>query len=84
MPSSLSPEQRSLRASGAAYARWAKHDPREAMQHVRDGRWEREVDPEGLLPPAERKRRAEAAMRAHMQFMALESSKRRAARRAEK
>jgi len=33
--------------------------------------WERKVDPDGLLNPRERARRADAAMRAHMLSMNL-------------
>jgi hypothetical protein len=36
-------------------------------------RFEREVDPEGMLPPDERRRRAEHAMRAHMLRLAKRS-----------
>lgn len=38
-------------------------------------RFEREVDPDGTLSPAERQRRSESAMRAHMQRLALKSAK---------
>ncbi|MGH3574069.1 MAG: hypothetical protein ACRDUW_19985 [Pseudonocardiaceae bacterium] len=43
-------------------------------------RFERQVDPDNTLAPAERARRAEAARRAHMQRLALASSKARRAR----
>jgi hypothetical protein len=36
-------------------------------------RYEREVDPDGVLDPAVRARRAEYAMRAHMSRLALRS-----------
>jgi hypothetical protein len=36
-------------------------------------RFEREVDPDGLLPPAERNRRAHYALRAHMLRLAKRS-----------
>ncbi|HET9255759.1 MAG TPA: hypothetical protein VFO16_11215 [Pseudonocardiaceae bacterium] len=45
-------------------------------------RFEREADPDGVLEPAERARRAQAARRAHMQRLALASSKARHARKA--
>jgi hypothetical protein len=45
-------------------------------------KFEREVDPDGVLPAKERRRRAENARQAHMQRMALASSKARAARKA--
>ncbi|MEI7743078.1 MAG: hypothetical protein WCK58_04915 [Chloroflexota bacterium] len=37
-------------------------------------RFEREVDPGGVLEPAERRRRAEAAMRSHMLRLAARSA----------
>lgn len=37
-------------------------------------RFERQVDPNGVLPPAERARRAEAARRAYFTELALRSS----------
>jgi hypothetical protein len=37
-------------------------------------RFERQVDPDGTLNPAERRRRAEQAMRAHMAGLALRSA----------
>jgi hypothetical protein len=74
----LTPAQRSMRASIAASTRWANEDPAEQGQRMRRGfleRFEREVDPEGQLPPAERERRARSALRAHMQRLAFRSSK---------
>jgi hypothetical protein len=47
----------------AAYRLHATHDPRETTKPARDAfmaRFEREVDPDGRLPEAERRRRAEA------------------------
>lgn len=44
-------------------------------------RFERQVDPMGVLPPAERTRRAEAAMRVHMLRLAERSAAARASRR---
>lgn len=75
--SNLSPEQRSLHASLAAHALHAKYDSREVTAPARKGfmaRFEREVDPEGLLPVQERARRAEHAMKAHMKRLALKSA----------
>ena len=76
----LSPEQRKLRAQAAAYARWSRHDPKEAMAKVREGfhaRFLDEVDPGRVLPEVERRRRAVAAMNAHMKSLALASSRKR-------
>ncbi len=78
MALSLSPEQRRLRAQTAAYERWSKEDPREGTKPARaafNQRFIDQVDPERLLPEAERARRAQAAMRAHMSRMALASSR---------
>jgi hypothetical protein len=78
---SLSPEQRSIRASIGGYAQKAKYDSRELTKNARTkflSRFEREVDPDGVLPEPERGRRAHAALRAHMQRLALASSKARA------
>jgi hypothetical protein len=44
-------------------------------------RFEREVDPDGVLPEAERARRAEHARKAYMQKLALASAERRRNRR---
>ena len=74
---SLTPEQRSLRSRMAAYRLHATHDPKETTRKARDAfaaRFEREVDPDGLLAPAERTRRAEAARRAYFTGLALRSS----------
>jgi hypothetical protein len=75
--SKLTPEQRSMRARLAAQSRWSKSDAREGTSKARASflaRFEREVDPDGTLPPAERARRAEAALKAHMTRMAMRSS----------
>ena len=74
---SLTPEQRTLRARGAALSRWAGEDPTESMKHARSGfheRFRREVYEPGLTE-AEIERRAAAAMRSHMTRLALASSK---------
>jgi len=79
MPASgLTPEQRSLSARIAAHAMHSKHDSRETSQPARDAflkRFEREVDPEGVLPAAERQRRAEHARKAYFTRLAFKSSK---------
>ena len=82
MPSSLTPTQRSLRASIAANTRWSREDPAanaargQAGLLARFGREAREADP--AASDAEISRRAEAARRAHMAGLALASSKARA------
>lgn len=81
----LTPEQRSMQARMASYARWAgPADPRKATEPARKGfmaRFERQVDPDKTLPPEERQRRAEAAMRSHMARLALNSSRARGRRK---
>ena len=79
----LTPEQRSTRARIAALSRWSREDPKAQGRKMQAGlmdRFRREVDPNGELPEAERERRAVAARRAHMQRLALASSKSRKAR----
>lgn len=75
---SLTPEQRRLRAQIAANTRWSREDSSVQARRGQAGltaKFEREVDPDGALPPAERARRVEAARRAHMQTLALKSSR---------
>jgi hypothetical protein len=82
---SLSPEQRRLRAQIAANTRWSREDPRVGTARARAAWYRRfldEVDPNRTLSPAERDRRAQAALRAEMQRLALRSSKARAAKKA--
>jgi len=70
---SLTPEQRSLRARMGAYAVLSRYDAKEITKPARDAfmaRFEKQVDPEGTLPEAERARRAEAAKQLHFQQLA--------------
>jgi hypothetical protein len=80
----LTPGQRRLRAGIAGATRSSRHDA-DAGQQARAAFWHRfirEVDPDLILPEAERERRARAALRAHMLRMALRSSRARQARKA--
>lgn len=65
-----------------AHVSWARTEDRVArLQPARDGfeaRFEREVDPDGVLPPEERAKRALNAKRAYMQRLAVSSAKARA------
>lgn len=73
----LTPEQRVLRSRAAAYRLHATHDRKETTKKARAAfatRFEREVDPDKVLAPAERARRAEAARRAYFTRLALRSS----------
>ncbi len=66
------------RARLGALAQHARYDTRQTTLAARQAfarRFEREVDPDGVLPAPERARRAEAAKRAYFQGMALRSAK---------
>ncbi len=81
----LTTAQRRLRAQIAANTRWSREDPAPTGPRGQAGllaRFEREVDPDNELSPAERSRRAEAARKAHMQRLALRSAKARQSRKA--
>ncbi|MGH3549765.1 MAG: hypothetical protein ACRDQU_16995 [Pseudonocardiaceae bacterium] len=78
----LTPSQRSIRARIAANTRWSREDPAPTGPRGQAGlmaRFEREVDPDRTLLPAERARRADSARKAHMQRLALASAKARGA-----
>ncbi len=76
--SARSPEDRALIARIAAHDSWAKTADRSARtSNARAAfadRFEREVDPDGALPPAERARRAEHARKSHFLRLALKSA----------
>jgi hypothetical protein len=68
---------------------WANTSKADALKRTEPGRraflerFEREVDPDGTLPPDERRRRAEHARKAYMASLALKSARaRRKAKRA--
>jgi hypothetical protein len=82
---SLSPAERTLRARLAAHAMHGRHDARATTAKARAAflaRFERQADPEGLLTPAERERRAQQLRSAYFARLALASAKARRARRA--
>ena len=61
----------------------ARHGGEQMTRAARSGfrqRFEREVDPMGVLRPAERARRADAALRAHMLTLAQRSAEARSKR----
>jgi hypothetical protein len=81
----LSPAERSLRARLAVHTLHATRDPRKATALARAGflaRFEREVDPDGVLDPSELRRRAEHARRAYFIRLSLAAIAARRARRA--
>jgi hypothetical protein len=61
----------------AAYVLHSRYDSRELTKAARtafESKFEREVDPEGVLPIEERLRRAEMARKAHFTRLALRSA----------
>lgn len=81
----LTPTERTLRARLAVETSWANTSDRTARtaaaRKAAMDRFEREVDPEGVLPPAERTLRAEHARKAYFTRLALKSSQARRRRR---
>jgi hypothetical protein len=79
-----SPEVRALRARIAAAERWGRTvDRQAATEPARRGmraKFEREADPDGVLSPDERARRADQLLHAHMLRMALASARKRSRR----
>jgi hypothetical protein len=82
----LTASQRRLRASIAADVMHAKHDPRETTKAGTAAfleKFEREADPDGVLDPVERARRAELLKRAYFKRLAFASSRARQAKKTE-
>jgi hypothetical protein len=76
-----------LRGSIGAFVTHSRHDARETTRAARAAflaRFERLVDPDGVLPEGERRRRAESARRAHFARLALKSARSRAKGRSRK
>jgi hypothetical protein len=68
MGDKLSPAERALRGRIGAYVLHSRYDSRELMKPARvafESKFEREVDPDGVLPLSERLRRAEMARKAY-------------------
>ncbi len=76
---SLTPEERSLRASIAVHTMWSKTPDRTARtQPARDAfrrSFEKKVDPGGNLLPETRRKMADNAYQAHFKRMRLARSK---------
>jgi hypothetical protein len=74
----LTPSERSLRAQIAAHESWSRTDDRSARtanaRRAMLDKFERQVDPDGKLSPAERAKRAEHARKAHFKRLALKSA----------
>ena len=73
-----SPAERTIRAQIAAHERWAKTPDRSAAtapaRRGLEAKFEREVDPDGRLSPAERAKRVENARKAYYARLALKSA----------
>lgn len=84
----MTEEQRKHRARLGAHTSWANTtDPAARTAAGRKAaleRFEKEVDPDGVLPPEERARRAEHAKKAFYARIQLASANKRAARKAGK
>jgi hypothetical protein len=82
------PAERTLQAKQAAHASWAKCDDRAARTKAArtgfDARFLKQVDPTGILPAAERERRAASAKKAYFLGLALRSARARRLRAAGK
>lgn len=72
------PAEKSLRGQIAAHESWARTENRSARtanaRKAAFDRFEREVDPNGELTPAERTKRAEHARKAYFARLALKSA----------
>lgn len=78
------PQQRSMQARMAVHLSWAATTDRSARtepaRRASLAAFDRQADPDGVLSPEERSRRAEHLRKAHYQRMALASAKARARR----
>lgn len=85
-PADRAAAQRSLRSRKAAHVSWANTaDPTARTAPARSAAWtrfERQVDPDGTMEPAERARRAASARKAFYTDLAYRSARARGARRA--
>jgi hypothetical protein len=76
--------ERVLTGRLGAYVVHSRHDSRELTKAAREAfpsKFERQVDPDGVLPVEERLRRAEMARKAHFTRLALKSAQVRRKRR---
>ena len=86
VPPHPSPGELSLRGKIGAHVLHSRYDSCELTRPAREAflaQFERQVDPEGVLPQAERARRAQHARQAHMARLALASARARSAGRSE-
>ena len=75
----FTPSERSMRGALGAHVSWANTEDRGGRtapaRKAFDVRFEHEVDPDGVLPLAERAKRVENARRAYFLRLALRSAK---------
>jgi hypothetical protein len=84
MVRTFDPSEMALRGRIGAYTTHARHDPKQTTAKAREtflARFERDVDPDGVLPEGERLRRAESARKAYFARLAHASAKARRKRR---
>ena len=83
MPDGLSPAERSLRSRLAAHRLHSRYDSKELTKPARaafEQRFLNEVDPDRVLPEAERLRRADHAKKAYFLDLARKSAQSRKSR----
>jgi hypothetical protein len=84
LATTLTAEERTQRARLAAQVRWSRESPEANVARMRAGMERKfldEVDPDRVLPEAERLRRAESARRAFYTKLSFASARARRARR---
>ena len=72
------PEEMARRGRIGAHVTHSRHDSRELTRPAREAflaKLELEVDPDGVLPPEERRRRAEHLRRAHLARASLAAAR---------
>lgn len=84
----MDPSERSMQMRIASHISWAKTPDRRARTEAARRashyeRFEKQVDPDGVLPPEERRLRAESARKAYYAELALKSVQARRIRKAE-
>ena len=81
----LTPELRALRSRIGAHAKWAKEPDRSAAtakaRRAQLDRFDKQVDPDGVLSPQERAKRSESARKEYYTRLAYLSAQARRARR---
>jgi hypothetical protein len=82
-PRRFDPTEMALRGRIGAFIQHSRHDSRESTAKARKAflaSFERQVDPDGVLPEVERRRRAEHARKAYFARLALASARARTKR----